>query len=78
VTTGLTPLFKPEFFVETGRPEAWPKSLYFGSRRRIPLGFADWQCLKLSMCEKLDGQAQITPAVDLSHLEDVFVVTGRK
>ncbi len=26
----------------------------------------------------LDGQAQITPAVDLSHLEDVFVVTGRK
>lgn len=26
----------------------------------------------------LDGQAQVTPAVDLSHLEDVFVVTGRK
>ncbi len=26
----------------------------------------------------LDGQAQIAPAVDLSHLEDVFVVTGRK
>ena len=27
---------------------------------------------------ELDGQARITPAVDLSHLEDVFVVTGRK
>jgi rod shape-determining protein MreC len=27
---------------------------------------------------ELDGQALITPAVDLSHLEDVFVVTGRK
>lgn len=27
---------------------------------------------------ELDGQAQITPVVDLSHLEDVFVVTGRK
>lgn len=26
----------------------------------------------------LDGQAKVTPAVDLSHLEDVFVVTGRK
>jgi hypothetical protein len=27
---------------------------------------------------ELDGQAQLTPAVDLSHLEDVFVVIGRK
>src|SRR5207248_2656152 len=27
---------------------------------------------------ELDGQARLTPAVDLSHLEDVFVVTGRK
>ena len=26
----------------------------------------------------LDGQARLTPAVELSHLEDVFVVTGRK
>ena len=27
---------------------------------------------------ELDGQAQLIPAVDLSKLEDVFVVTGRK
>jgi rod shape-determining protein MreC len=27
---------------------------------------------------ELDGQAKITPAVDLSHLEDVFVVTGNR
>lgn len=27
---------------------------------------------------ELDGQAQLAPAVDLSKLEDVFVVTGRK
>jgi len=27
---------------------------------------------------ELDSQARVTPAVDLSHLEDVFVVTGRK
>lgn len=27
---------------------------------------------------ELDGQAQITPAVDLSKMEDVFVVTGRR
>lgn len=26
----------------------------------------------------LDGQARVAPAVDLAHLEDVFVVTGRK
>jgi hypothetical protein len=27
---------------------------------------------------ELDAQAQLTPAVELSHLEDVFVVTGRR
>jgi rod shape-determining protein MreC len=27
---------------------------------------------------ELDGQARVTPAVDLSHLEDVFVVTGNR
>jgi len=27
---------------------------------------------------ELDSQARVAPAVDLSHLEDVFVVTGRK
>ena len=27
---------------------------------------------------EFDGQAQLNPAVDLSKLEDVFVVTGRK
>jgi len=27
---------------------------------------------------ELDGQAKLSPAVDLSQLEDVFVVTGRK
>jgi hypothetical protein len=27
---------------------------------------------------ELDGQAQLTPSVELSHLEDVFVVTGRR
>jgi hypothetical protein len=27
---------------------------------------------------ELDGQAKLVPAVELSHLEDVFVVTGRK
>jgi hypothetical protein len=26
----------------------------------------------------LDGQAQLVPAVDLTKLEDVFVVVGRK
>jgi len=27
---------------------------------------------------ELDGQARIAPAVNLSHLEDVFVVTGNR
>jgi hypothetical protein len=34
--------------------------------------------VKTFKVRELDGQAQLTPAVDLSHLEDVFVVTGRK
>src|SRR5438477_277375 len=34
--------------------------------------------VKTFRVRELDGQAQLTPAVDLSHLEDVFVVTGRK
>jgi hypothetical protein len=34
--------------------------------------------VKAFRVRELDGQAQLTPTVDLSHLEDVFVVTGRK
>ncbi|MEP6937700.1 MAG: rod shape-determining protein MreC [Chthoniobacterales bacterium] len=34
--------------------------------------------VKLFTVRALDGQARLTPAVDLAHLEDVFVVTGRK
>jgi cell shape-determining protein MreC len=39
----------------------------------IPIG-----AVKTFRVRELDGQAQVTPAVDLTHLEDVFVVTGRK
>ena len=34
--------------------------------------------VKTFRVRELDGQAQLTPAVDISRLEDVFVVTGRK
>ncbi len=34
--------------------------------------------VKSFRARELDGQAKLAPAVDLSHLEDVFVVTGRK
>jgi rod shape-determining protein MreC len=34
--------------------------------------------VKTFRVRELDGQAQIAPAVDLTHLEDVFIVTGKK
>jgi rod shape-determining protein MreC len=34
--------------------------------------------VKTFRVRELDGQAQLTPSVDISHLEDVFVVVGRK
>jgi rod shape-determining protein MreC len=39
----------------------------------LPIG-----AVKSFRVRELDGQAQLIPAVDLSHLEDVFIVTGRK
>ena len=39
----------------------------------IPIGV-----VKTFRVRELDGQAQLQPAVDLTKLEDVFVVTGRK
>jgi hypothetical protein len=43
----------------------------------FPVGFADWQCENVSVCENWMGKRISRPAVDLSHLDDVFVVTGR-
>jgi hypothetical protein len=34
--------------------------------------------VKTFRMRELDSQAQLTPSVELSHLEDVFVVTGRR
>jgi cell shape-determining protein MreC len=34
--------------------------------------------VKTFRVRELDGQAQVAPAVDLTHLEDVFIVTGKK
>src|SRR5436853_3272638 len=34
--------------------------------------------VKTFRVRELDGQAQLAPGVDLTHLEDVFIVTGKK
>jgi rod shape-determining protein MreC len=68
VTAGLTPQLdlKPGQKVYTsGVGGVFPSGLLIG-------------VVKSFRVRELDGQAQLTPAVDLSHLEDVFVVTGRR
>ena len=49
----------------TGVGEVFPSGLLVG-------------VVKSFRVRELDAQAQLVPGVDLSHLEDVFVVTGRK
>ena len=51
--------------VTSGVGGVFPRGLLIGS-------------VKTFKVRELDGQAQLTPAVDLSQLEDVFVVTGRR
>ena len=77
VAGGANAVARTEFSVETGQPAARPKSLHLGSRRCFSVRSADRNGERFQVRE-LDGQAQLTPAVDLSHLEDVFVVTGHK
>jgi rod shape-determining protein MreC len=77
VTGGLTPLLNLNFLSKQANLQPGQKALTSGVGGVFPSGLLIGTVKTFKMRE-LDGQAQLNPAVDLSHLEDVFVVTGRK
>jgi len=77
VTSGLTPFFNLNFLSKQADLKPGQKVYTSGVGGVFPSGLLIG-VVKTFRLRELDGQAQLTPAVDLSHLEDVFVVTGRK
>ena len=77
VTGGLTPMLNLNFLSKQANLQPGQKSFTSGVGGVFPSGLLIGS-VKSFRTRELDGQAQLTPAVDLSHLEDVFVVTGRK
>jgi rod shape-determining protein MreC len=77
VTTGLSPLLDLNFLSKQADLKPGQKVYTSGVGGVFPSGLLIGM-VKSFRVRALDGQAQVTPAVDLSHLEDVFVVTGRK
>ena len=77
VTTGLTPLLDLNFLSKQADLKPGQKVYTSGVGGVFPSGLLIG-AVKSFRVRELDGQAQLAPAVDLSHLEDVFVVTGRK
>jgi len=77
VTTGLTPRLDLNFLSKQADLKPGQKVYTSGVGGVFPSGLLIG-VVKSYRVRELDGQAQVTPAVDLSHLEDVFVVTGRK
>src|ERR1700758_3483317 len=77
VTTGLAPLLDLNFLSKQADLKPGQKVYTSGVGGVFPSGLLIG-AVKSYRVRELDGQAQLTPAVDLSHLEDVFVVTGRR
>jgi rod shape-determining protein MreC len=77
VTTGLNPLLNLNFLSKQADLKPGQKVYTSGIGGVFPSGLLVG-VVKTFKVRELDGQAQLTPAVDLSHLEDVFIVTGRR
>jgi rod shape-determining protein MreC len=77
VSGGLTPILNLNFLSKQADLKPGQKVYTSGVGGVFPSGLL-LGLVKSFRVRELDGQAQVTPAVDLSHLEDVFVVTGRK
>jgi len=77
VASGLTPLLKLNVLSKQPNVQPGEKAYTSGGRGVFPSGLLIGT-VKSFHVRELDGQAQLNPAVELSHLEDVFVVTGRK
>ena len=77
VTTGVTPRLNLNFLSKQADLHPGQKVYTTGVGGVFPSGLLVG-VVKSFHVRALDGQAELTPAVDLSHLEDVFIVTGQK
>src|SRR5213075_2529705 len=77
VTASLTPILDLNFLSKQANLSNGAKVYTSGVGGVFPSGLLVGTIQSFKVRE-LDSQAKVTPAVDLSHLEDVFVVTGRK
>jgi rod shape-determining protein MreC len=77
VTGSVTPMLDLNFLSKQANLNPGAKVYTSGVGGVFPSGLLVGVIQSFKVRE-LDGQARVTPAVDLSHLEDVFVVTGRK
>ncbi|HMJ05948.1 MAG TPA: rod shape-determining protein MreC [Chthoniobacterales bacterium] len=77
VAGALTPLLDLSFLSKQANLQPGQKVYTSGVGGVFPSGLLVGM-VKDYKVRELDGQARLTPAVDLAKLEDVFVVTGRK
>src|SRR5256714_6845931 len=77
VTGGVAPLLNLNFLSKQANLQPGQKAYTSGVGGVFPPGLLIGTVKEFRFRE-LDGQAQLTPAVDLAKLEDVFVVVGRK
>ena len=73
----LTPLLDLNFLSKQANLQPGQKAVTSGVGGVFPAGLLIGT-VKTFRVRELDGQAQLTPAVDLAKLEDVFIVTGEK
>lgn len=77
VSGSTTPLLELNFLTKQANLQPGTKVYTSGVGGVFPSGIPVGTVQSFRVRE-LDGQAKIVPAVDLSHLEDVFVVTGNR
>jgi rod shape-determining protein MreC len=77
VVAGLTPALYLNFLSKQADLKPGQKVYTSGVGGVFPSGLPVG-AVKSFRVRELDGQAELTPSVDLSHLEDVFIVTGKK
>ncbi len=77
VAGAQTPLLDLNFLSKQANLQPGQKAYTSGVGGVFPSGLLIGTVQDFKVRE-LDGQARLIPAVDLSKLEDVFVVTGRK
>jgi rod shape-determining protein MreC len=77
VTGSVTPLLDLNFLSKQANLQPGQKTYTSGVGGVFPSGLLIGS-VQSFRARELDGQARVAPAVDLSHLEDVFVVTGNK